>query len=79
MHNLWGPKNLVASVTAWLNCNLYSMVDVGGRIITPWCYCISYNISTVASTVLARCLLQYKPNLRKMIFSINEVGSSEVN
>jgi hypothetical protein len=29
---LWGPVNLVASITAWLNCNHYSMVVVGGRM-----------------------------------------------
>jgi hypothetical protein len=29
---LWGPINLVASVTAWSNCNRYSMVVLGGRI-----------------------------------------------
>jgi hypothetical protein len=29
---LWGPINLVASVTAWSNCNRYSMVVVGGRM-----------------------------------------------
>jgi hypothetical protein len=27
-----GPVNLVASVTAWLNRNRYSMVDVRGRL-----------------------------------------------
>jgi hypothetical protein len=29
---LWGPINLVASVTAWSNHNRYSMVVVGGRM-----------------------------------------------
>jgi hypothetical protein len=29
---LWGSVNLVAFVTAWLNCNRYSMVVVGGRM-----------------------------------------------
>jgi hypothetical protein len=29
---LWGPVNLVASVSAWSNHNHYSMVVVGGRI-----------------------------------------------
>jgi hypothetical protein len=29
---LWGPVNLVASVTAWSNYNRYSMVLVGGRM-----------------------------------------------
>jgi hypothetical protein len=29
---LWGPINLVASVTAWSNRNHYSMVVVGGRM-----------------------------------------------
>jgi hypothetical protein len=29
---LWGPVNLVASVTAWSNRNRYSMVVVGGRM-----------------------------------------------
>jgi hypothetical protein len=29
---LWGPINLVASVTAWSNCNRYSMVVDGGRM-----------------------------------------------
>jgi hypothetical protein len=29
---LWGPVNLVASVTTWSNCNRYSMVVVGGRM-----------------------------------------------
>jgi hypothetical protein len=29
---LWGPVNLVASVTGWSNCNRYSMVVVGGRM-----------------------------------------------
>jgi hypothetical protein len=29
---LWGPINLVASVTAWSNRNRYSMVVVGGRM-----------------------------------------------
>jgi hypothetical protein len=29
---LWGPVNLVASVTAWSNHNRYSMVVVGGRM-----------------------------------------------
>jgi hypothetical protein len=32
MRDLGCPVNLVASVTAWLNCNHYSMVDVGGRM-----------------------------------------------
>jgi hypothetical protein len=32
---LWGPTNLVASVTAWSNRNRYSMVVVGGRIRQP--------------------------------------------
>jgi hypothetical protein len=32
MQDLWGPINLVASVTAWSNHNRYSMVDVGGRM-----------------------------------------------
>jgi hypothetical protein len=32
MQDLWGPVNLVASVTAWLNYKHYSMVDVGGRM-----------------------------------------------
>jgi hypothetical protein len=30
-----GPVNLVSSVTAWSNCNRYSMVDVGGRMRQP--------------------------------------------
>jgi hypothetical protein len=29
---LWGPVNLVASVTAWSNRNRYSMIVVGGRM-----------------------------------------------
>jgi hypothetical protein len=29
---LWGPINLVASVTTWWNRNHYSMVVVGGRM-----------------------------------------------
>jgi hypothetical protein len=29
---LWGPVNLVASITAWSNRNRYSMVVVGGRM-----------------------------------------------
>jgi hypothetical protein len=29
---LWGPVNLVASVTTWSNHNRYSMVVVGGRM-----------------------------------------------
>jgi hypothetical protein len=29
---LWGPVNLVPSVTAWSNRNRYSMVVVGGRM-----------------------------------------------
>jgi hypothetical protein len=29
---LWGPINLVASITAWLNHNRYSVVVVGGRM-----------------------------------------------
>jgi hypothetical protein len=29
---IWGPVNLVASVTAWSNRNRYSMVVVGGRM-----------------------------------------------
>jgi hypothetical protein len=32
MWDLWNPVNLVASITAWLNCNHYSMVVVGGRM-----------------------------------------------
>jgi hypothetical protein len=32
MMDLWGPENLVASVTAWSNRNRYSMVVVGGRM-----------------------------------------------
>jgi hypothetical protein len=32
MWDLWGPVNLVASVTAWSNYNHYSMLDVGGRM-----------------------------------------------
>jgi hypothetical protein len=32
MRDLWGPVNLVASVTAWSNRNCYSMVGVGGRM-----------------------------------------------
>jgi hypothetical protein len=31
MQDLWGPINLVASVTNWSNHNCYSMVVVGGR------------------------------------------------
>jgi hypothetical protein len=42
-------------------------------------YCSNYNISIVASTILTQCLLQYKPNAMKMVFSVNEVGSFEVN
>jgi hypothetical protein len=30
--DLWGPINLVASVTAWSNRNHHSMVVVRGRI-----------------------------------------------
>jgi hypothetical protein len=30
MRDLWGPVNLVASITAWSNCNRYSLVVVGG-------------------------------------------------
>jgi hypothetical protein len=30
MRDLWGPINQVASITAWSNCNHYSMVVVGG-------------------------------------------------
>jgi hypothetical protein len=48
-------------------------------VITPWCYYSSYSISTVTSIVLTQCLLQYKPNSRKLVFSINEVESFEVN
>jgi hypothetical protein len=29
---LWGPINLVVSVTAWSNYNRYSMMVVGGRM-----------------------------------------------
>jgi hypothetical protein len=29
---LWGPINLVASITTWLNHNRYSMVVVEGRM-----------------------------------------------
>jgi hypothetical protein len=29
---LWGPVNLVGSLTAWSNHNRYSMVVVGGRM-----------------------------------------------
>jgi hypothetical protein len=47
--------------------------------VTPLCYCSSYSISAVASTVLTHYLVQYKPNLRKIVFSINEVGSFKVN
>jgi hypothetical protein len=32
MQDLWGPRNLVASVTAWSNRNRYSIVVVGGRM-----------------------------------------------
>jgi hypothetical protein len=32
MQDLLGPINLVASVTAWSNCNRYSLVVVGGRM-----------------------------------------------
>jgi hypothetical protein len=32
MGDLWGPENLVASVTAWSNRNRYSLVYVGGRM-----------------------------------------------
>jgi hypothetical protein len=47
--------------------------------VTPLCYCSGYSISAVASTVLTHYLVQYKPNLRKIVFSINEVGSFKVN
>jgi hypothetical protein len=30
MRDLWDPINLVASITAWSNCNRYSIVDIGG-------------------------------------------------
>jgi hypothetical protein len=32
---LWGPVNLVTSVTAWSSRNRYSMVVVGGRMRYP--------------------------------------------
>jgi hypothetical protein len=32
IQDLWGPINLVAFVTAWLNHNCYSKVVVEGRI-----------------------------------------------
>jgi hypothetical protein len=32
MQDLWGPVNLVTSVTAWSNRNRYSKVLVGGRM-----------------------------------------------
>jgi hypothetical protein len=44
-------------------------------IVTPRCYCSSYSISTVASTIFIQLWLQYKPNSMKMVFSTNGVGS----
>jgi hypothetical protein len=35
MWDLWGPVNLVVSITAWSNHNHYSMVVVGGRMRQP--------------------------------------------
>jgi hypothetical protein len=46
-----------------------------GRVVTLWCYCSSY----IISIVFIQWWLQYKPNLMKMIFSINRVGSFWVN
>jgi hypothetical protein len=66
------PRRDVDAESCWRRCCQVMLV-------TPWRYCSSYYISTVASIVLSRCLLQYKLNSRKMMFSINEVGSFEVN
>jgi hypothetical protein len=35
MHDSWGPVNLVASVTVWLNRNHYSMVVIEVRMRYP--------------------------------------------
>jgi hypothetical protein len=42
-------------------------------------YCSSYSISTSDSTVLIECLLQYKPNSRKMYVLFLKIGIFEVN
>jgi hypothetical protein len=51
------------------------MPELPWSIVTPHprCYCSSYSTSIVASTVLIQCLLQYKSNSMKMVFSINGV------
>jgi hypothetical protein len=64
-----------AKTSLFLFRNCRSFTCSSRLIVTPRCYCSSYIISIVASTVFIQWWLQYEPNSMKMVFSTNGVGS----